>query len=110
MWVETAQKQGLAGLAPQQVVRDTVAGDPVTQVGSRTPSNDAAIGGSKVESAGGWAAVRPSGTEDIYKIYAESFIDTGHLRRILNEAQTIVDRANATPADAGDERSPSKEH
>ena len=70
---------------------------------ARAPGNDAPLGGVKVETASGWFAARPSGTEDIYKIYAESFRDEAHLRTILEEAQTVVDRALAgkatTPAD-----------
>ncbi len=67
----------------------------------QAPGNGAAIGGIKVVAESGWFAARPSGTEDIYKIYAESFVDAGHLQRILKEAQMIVDRAIAAPAPAG---------
>lgn len=106
-----AQKRALAELAPEQVLLDTLAGDPVTRVISHAPGNGAAIGGIKVKSAGGWFAARPSGTEDIYKIYAESFIDAGHLQQILKEAQAIVDRAIATPAQAdGAQPAPNKDH
>jgi phosphoglucomutase len=64
----------------------------------RAPGNGAPIGGIKVIAKSGWFAARPSGTEDIYKIYAESFRGPDHLRRILTEAQTIVDRAIASPS------------
>lgn len=57
---------------------------------THAPGNDAPLGGLKVETANGWFAARPSGTEDIYKIYAESFISTQHLDQILNEAKTLV--------------------
>jgi phosphoglucomutase len=66
----------------------------------RAPANGAPIGGIKVISAGGWFAARPSGTEDIYKIYGESFRDPAHLGRILSEAQRIVDAALEDPDDA----------
>jgi phosphoglucomutase len=84
------QKQALARLAPDAVRADTLAGDRITARLTRAPGNDAAIGGLKVVTANGWFAARPSGTEDVYKIYAESFIDEAHLRRIQNEARQIV--------------------
>jgi phosphoglucomutase len=76
-----------------------LAGDPITAKLTRAPGNDAPIGGLKVTTAHGWFAARPSGTEDIYKVYAESFRDEGHLRRIQREAQAIV--ATALGAEAG---------
>ena len=88
-----AQKAALAKLAPKNIVNDTLAGDAVTQVLDRAPGNGAAIGGIKVQSVGGWFAARPSGTEDIYKIYAESFRSAEHLQAILLDAQKIVDAA-----------------
>ncbi len=88
-----AQKQRLAALSPHQVRCTHVAGEPVQHILSRAPGNDAPIGGVKVIAAGGWFAARPSGTEDIYKIYAESFRGADHLRRIAAEAQAIVDEA-----------------
>jgi phosphoglucomutase len=88
-----AQKQRLAGLSPQQVRCTHLAGEPVQHILSRAPGNDAPIGGVKVIAAGGWFAARPSGTEDIYKIYAESFRGVDHLHRIEEEAQAIVDDA-----------------
>ena len=88
-----AQKAALAKLAPKNIVNDTLAGDAITQVLDRAPGNGAAIGGIKVQSVGGWFAARPSGTEDIYKIYAESFRSAEHLQAILLDAQKIVDAA-----------------
>jgi len=88
-----AQKQRLAALSPQQVRCTQLAGDPVQSVLSHAPGNDAPIGGVKVITGGGWFAARPSGTEDIYKIYAESFRGADHLRHIAEEAQAIVDEA-----------------
>ncbi len=70
-----------------------MAGDPITAKLTRAPGNDAAIGGLKVVSAGGWFAARPSGTEDIYKLYAESFKSAEHLQKIVDEAQQIVSRS-----------------
>ena len=72
-----------------------LAGEKIINVLDRAPGNDAAIGGIKVISENGWFAARPSGTEAIYKIYAESFRSDQHLRQILVEAQTIVDTALA---------------
>ena len=90
------QKQKLAQLSPQQVRITQLGGEPISSVLDRAPANDAPIGGIKVITASGWFAARPSGTENIYKIYAESFRGMQHLRRILSEAQTIVDTALAT--------------
>ena len=87
------QKARLAKLAPDRIAPRVLAGDMVEQVLDRAPGNGAPIGGIKVISAGGWFAARPSGTEDIYKIYAESFRDQAHLRRILVQAQQVVDAA-----------------
>jgi len=91
-----AQKKKLAGLAPEAVRIGEVGGDAVTAVLDKAPGNGAPIGGIKVATAGGWFAARPSGTEDIYKIYAESFRDAGHLEALLAEAQEIVDRTIAS--------------
>ncbi|MBX3688246.1 phosphoglucomutase (alpha-D-glucose-1,6-bisphosphate-dependent) [Dokdonella sp.] len=85
------QKARLSALTPQQLAITTLAGEPVTQVFDRAPGNDAAIGGIKVVARNGWFAARPSGTEDIYKIYAESFCSQQHLATILGEAQAVVD-------------------
>jgi phosphoglucomutase len=84
------QKARLAKLSPEDVKVSKLAGDPITAKLTRAPGNGAAIGGLKVVTARGWFAARPSGTEDIYKIYAESFQGEDHLRRILEEAQQIV--------------------
>lgn len=85
-----AQKALLANLSPQQVRRAELAGEKIQTVFTCAPGNGAPIGGLKVAAESGWFAARPSGTEDIYKIYAESFRGTDHLRRIQEEAQTIV--------------------
>ena len=87
------QKKQLAALTPQQITSTELAGEKVESVLSQAPGNDEAIGGIKVNTANGWFAARPSGTESIYKIYAESFLGAEHLKRLLQEAQTSVDRA-----------------
>jgi phosphoglucomutase len=87
------QKKALSQLSPAQISSRELAGDAITEVLDKAPGNGAAIGGIKVVSDGGWFAARPSGTEDIYKIYAESFRDEAHLQRIFSEAQQIVDAA-----------------
>jgi len=87
------QKRILARLSPQQVHSEQLAGERIEQVLTRSPGNDAPIGGLKVVAANGWFAARPSGTEDIYKVYAESFRGPEHLRRVLDEAQAIVGAA-----------------
>ncbi|MEO8013658.1 MAG: phosphoglucomutase (alpha-D-glucose-1,6-bisphosphate-dependent) [Polaromonas sp.] len=92
-----AQKKLLSALAPAAITARELAGEAITAVLDRAPGNDAAIGGIKVVTKNGWFAARPSGTEDIYKIYAESFSGSDHLQRILKEAQAIVDKAIATP-------------
>ena len=89
------QKAKLAKLAPQHLRIGELAGDRIDRVLAQAPGNGAPIGGIKVVSAGGWFAARPSGTEDVYKIYAESFRNAAHLRGILSEAQAIVDDALA---------------
>jgi len=89
------QKKKLAKLDRQQVRISELAGEPIDQILTTAPGNDAPIGGVKVTSRGGWFAARPSGTEDIYKIYAESFHDAGHLDKLIAEAQRIVDAALA---------------
>ena len=88
-----AQKQILGHLAPDQVSASELAGEPIRQVLTRAPGNDAPIGGVKVVADSGWFAARPSGTEDVYKIYAESFRGDDHLQRILEEAQSMVSAA-----------------
>jgi phosphoglucomutase len=89
------QKKKLGQLDRAQVRITELAGEPIDQILTSAPGNDAPIGGIKVTSPGGWFAARPSGTEDIYKIYAESFHDAGHLDRLIAEAQRIVDAALA---------------
>ena len=71
----------------------TLAGEPITATLTRAPGNDAPIGGLKIVTTGGWFAARPSGTEDIYKIYAESFRDAAHLDALVSEARRLVDTA-----------------
>lgn len=94
------QKARLATLSPHQVHSTGLAGEKIEAVLDHAPGNHAAVGGIKVISASGWFAARPSGTEDIYKIYAESFRGEDHLRDILREAQGIVGAALAEPGDA----------
>ncbi len=81
------EKAILANLSPSQVAATELAGEPITARLTKAPGNGAAIGGLKVVSENGWFAARPSGTEDIYKIYAESFRDAAHLARIQDEAR-----------------------
>jgi phosphoglucomutase len=87
------QKAALKRLSPEQVTASTIAGDKITSLMSNAPGNGAPIGGLKVVTEKGWFAARPSGTEDVYKLYAESFVSRDHLRRIQEEAQSIVQRA-----------------
>ncbi|MBB4221506.1 phosphoglucomutase (alpha-D-glucose-1,6-bisphosphate-dependent) [Variovorax guangxiensis] len=87
------QKKRLSSLSPQQIRSTELAGDRIVEVLSHAPGNGAAIGGVKVVTANGWFAARPSGTENIYKIYGESFKGEEHLARILEEAQQVVDGA-----------------
>ncbi|MDQ0025636.1 phosphoglucomutase [Variovorax paradoxus] len=87
------QKKKLSNLSPQQVSSTELAGDKIEAVLSHAPGNGAAIGGVKVVTANGWFAARPSGTENIYKVYGESFKGAEHLGRILEEAQQLVDKA-----------------
>ncbi|PWH12542.1 MAG: phosphoglucomutase, alpha-D-glucose phosphate-specific [Anaerolineae bacterium] len=89
----SAQKAILKNLSPESLKAETLAGDPITARLTRAPGNGAPIGGLKVTTANGWFAARPSGTEEIYKIYAESFVDEAHLERIIAEAQEIVGEA-----------------
>lgn len=92
-----AQKKSLGLLSPEQIQATELAGEKILHKLSRAPGNDAPIGGLKVISENGWFAARPSGTENIYKIYAESFRGTDHLGRILDEAQIIVNKALGEP-------------
>ncbi|AGC46656.1 phosphoglucomutase [Myxococcus stipitatus DSM 14675] len=88
-----AQKSILKKLSPESVKATSLAGEPILQRLTRAPGNGADIGGLKVVAENGWFAARPSGTEDVYKIYAESFRDDAHLKAILQEARAIVDTA-----------------
>ncbi|MCX5563068.1 phosphoglucomutase (alpha-D-glucose-1,6-bisphosphate-dependent) [Streptomyces sp. NBC_00038] len=87
------EKALLAKLSPAQVGADTLAGEAVTAVLTEAPGNGAPIGGIKVTTANAWFAARPSGTEDVYKIYAESFLGTEHLRQVQDEAKAVVSAA-----------------
>jgi phosphoglucomutase len=87
------QKARLGKLSPEVVTASTLAGEPITAKLTRAPGNNAAIGGLKVIAASGWFAARPSGTENLYKIYAESFKDERHLQAIVDEAQQMVTNA-----------------
>ena len=87
------EKAVLKRLSPDQVPGKELAGEPITDVLSEAPGNGAAIGGIKVVAEHGWFAARPSGTEDVYKVYAESMQGEDHLERILGEAQDIVSGA-----------------
>ncbi|WP_338114191.1 hypothetical protein [Thiorhodococcus mannitoliphagus] len=94
------QKARLAALSPQQIDATALAGEGIVSVLSQAPGNGAPIGGIKVSAKSGWYAARPSGTEDLYKIYAESFQGAAHLQRILVEAQATVDAALAPTSSA----------
>lgn len=87
------QKEKLGKLSPGEITQKTLAGDKIISILTNAPGNGAAIGGLKLITENGWIAARPSGTEDIYKIYAESFLGREHLNLMLKEAQTIVDSA-----------------
>ena len=78
---------------PESVTASTLAGDPITVKLTRAPGNNADIGGLKVVSEGGWFAARPSGTENVYKLYAESLKDQAHLDTIVTQAQEILSQA-----------------
>jgi phosphoglucomutase len=90
------QKQRLRKLTPQQILSTDLAGDKIQAILTQAPGNNASIGGLKVVTEHGWFAARPSGTEDIYKIYAESYRSVDHLRRIQQQAQAIVSDAMRT--------------
>ena len=85
------QKAALKKLSPEQVTAETLAGDPITAKLTEAPGNGAPIGGLKVTTDRAWFAARPSGTEDVYKIYAESFVDEEHLKLVQREAKSLVD-------------------
>ena len=88
--LSTAEAASCLGISEDQVRSTELAGERIQAILTRAPGNGAPIGGLKVSAESGWFAARPSGTEDIYKIYAESFRGADHLRRIVEEAQTIV--------------------
>jgi phosphoglucomutase len=88
-----AQKARLGALSPQDVRVSELAGEPVTHVLTRAPGNDEPIGGLKVVTENAWFAARPSGTEDVYKIYAESFLGEDHLRQVQDQAREVVAQA-----------------
>jgi phosphoglucomutase len=90
---DSAARLQLGRLTPEAVKADTLAGEPITAVLTRAPGNDAPIGGLKVVTSNGWFAARPSGTEAIYKVYAESFVDAAHLGAIVEAAEHIVAEA-----------------
>jgi phosphoglucomutase len=90
------QKERLKRLDPEAVKANTLAGEEIVAKLTRAPGNNEPIGGLKVVASSGWFAARPSGTENIYKIYAESFKSEEHLREIVFEAQKIVDSALAS--------------
>ncbi|HWB92581.1 MAG TPA: phosphoglucomutase (alpha-D-glucose-1,6-bisphosphate-dependent) [Puia sp.] len=89
----TEQKKALSRLNPGQIRQKEMAGEPIRAMMTDAPGNNAAISGLKVSTDNGWFAARPSGTEEIYKIYAESFLGKDHLQQILDDAQAIVDKA-----------------
>jgi phosphoglucomutase len=92
----TAEQQAvLVDLAPADIRTDTLGGDPIEAMLTTAPGNSAPIGGLKVATAFGWFAARPSGTEPVYKLYAESFRGREHLQRIQQEAQALVAEALA---------------
>jgi phosphoglucomutase len=84
------QKKLLKSLKPEQVKADKLAGEPILQRLTAAPGNQQPFGGLKIVSQNGWFAARPSGTENVYKIYAESFLGADHLKQIQQEAQAIV--------------------
>jgi phosphoglucomutase len=88
----------LKNLTPDVVKESDLAGEPITAKLTKAPGNDAPIGGLKVVAESGWFAARPSGTENIYKIYAESFKSQTHLNAILSEAQEMVNNALGSSA------------
>jgi phosphoglucomutase len=97
------QKAALKKLSAEDVDAGELAGEPITRVLTTAPGNDAPIGGLKVATGHGWFAARPSGTEDVYKVYAESFLGEEHLERIIEEAQALV---SATLERTGQGRQP----
>jgi phosphoglucomutase len=94
------EKEKLQRLTPDAIRESDLAGEPITAKLARAPGNQAPIGGLKVVAASGWFAARPSGTENIYKIYAESFRDQTHLNAIVSEAREMVNNALGSPGTA----------
>jgi phosphoglucomutase len=90
------QKAKLSSMSESDVTNDQLAGDPITRVLTKAPGNNAAIGGLKVETANGWFAARPSGTENIYKIYLESFLGEDHIQQLEADAKALVDQVFAS--------------
>jgi phosphoglucomutase len=90
-----AQKAALAKLSPEQVSAKDLAGDPIETMLTKAPGNGAPLGGLKVITRRGWFAARPSGTEDVYKMYAESFAGEEHLRLIQQEARELIGKTLA---------------
>jgi phosphoglucomutase len=88
-----AQKNLLKALSPEKLAMAELAGEPVRSILTAAPGNGQSFGGIKVNSDSGWFAARPSGTEDVYKIYAESFRSESHLRQIQQDAQAAIDKA-----------------
>ena len=95
------EKAILGRLSPDDVKASELAGEPITGILTAAPGNGAPIGGLKVVTQNGWFAARPSGTEDVYKIYAESFRDEEHLVRIIEEARGLVAAALAAASRGG---------
>ena len=92
------QKARLSKLSPDQVKATDLAGDRIIAMLTKAPGNDAPIGGLKVVTAQGWFAARPSGTEDVYKLYAESFQGNAHLKQIQEQARALITMALTSPA------------
>ena len=97
------QKESLEKLSPEAVKESKLAGETITAKLTRATGNNAPVGGLKVVAANGWFAARPSGTENIYKIYAESFKDQAHLEAILSEAREIVNNALSSTVPRGEQ-------
>jgi phosphoglucomutase len=96
-----AQKARLRQLSPEDVKEETLGGERITAKLTTAPGNNAPIGGLKILTAKGWFAARPSGTENIYKIYAESFSSAAHLEALVSEAEALVGRAISDGTEAG---------
>jgi phosphoglucomutase len=86
-----ARREALKRLSPEKVKEKSLGGEMITAIMTRAPGNNSAIGGIKVAARNGWFSARPSGTEDIYKVYAESFKGESHLKQIVKEAQELVE-------------------